>query len=205
MHYFGPWADPDGALKKYLEQKDDLHAGRKPRPDPEALTVKDVANAFLNAKQALVDSGELSPRTWGDYKACDGHAWPRLGKSRLASPTWARTTSPPCGTELAEVGAAPPEQRHSAHPLRVQVRFRSRPDRPPRPVRARVQAAGKKTLRLHRAGQGPKLFTADEIRRLLDAAGVPLRGDDPARHQLRLRQRRLRQPARCPPSTWTRA
>ena len=33
MHYFGPWADPDGAERKYLEQKDDLHVGRKPRPD----------------------------------------------------------------------------------------------------------------------------------------------------------------------------
>src|SRR6478735_1240588 len=31
MHYFGPWDDPDGALKKYLAEKDDLHAGRKPR------------------------------------------------------------------------------------------------------------------------------------------------------------------------------
>ena len=30
----------------------------------------------------------------------------------------------------------------------------------------------KKTFRLHRAEQGPKLFTAEEIRRLLDAAGV---------------------------------
>src|SRR6516165_252205 len=51
LHYFGPWDDPDSALAKYLEQKDALHAGRKPRTDPKALTVKDVANAFLNAKQ----------------------------------------------------------------------------------------------------------------------------------------------------------
>src|SRR5262249_49870636 len=69
LHYFGPWttSEPDrgerAALDKYLAEKDALHAGRKPRPDPEALTVKDAANAFLNAKQALVDAGELSPRT----------------------------------------------------------------------------------------------------------------------------------------------
>src|SRR5215472_3058792 len=64
LHYFGPWSDPDGALKKYLEQREDLHAGRTPRPDPGALMVKDAANAFLNAKKTLVDAGELSPLTW---------------------------------------------------------------------------------------------------------------------------------------------
>src|SRR5262249_35706916 len=32
----------------------------------------------------------------------------------------------------------------------------------------------KKTLRLHKARQGAKLFTAEELRRLLDAAGTPM-------------------------------
>src|SRR6266403_183758 len=69
LYYFGPWADPDGSLTKYLEQKDAaLHSGRKPRPDPEALTVKEAANAFLTAKKALLDSGELSPHTFANYK-----------------------------------------------------------------------------------------------------------------------------------------
>src|SRR5262252_1697543 len=68
LHYFGPWDDPDGALKKYLEEKDDLHAGRTPRPDPAAATVKDVANAFLNHKKDKLDAGELSVRTWAKYK-----------------------------------------------------------------------------------------------------------------------------------------
>src|SRR3954469_24843525 len=69
MHYFGPWADPEAALRKYLDQRDALHAGRKPREVVSAgVTVKDVCNAFLNHKQALVDAGELSPRTWKNGK-----------------------------------------------------------------------------------------------------------------------------------------
>ena len=67
VHYFGPWDDPDGALQRYLNVKDDLYAGREPRPD-DAVTVRDLANAFLTAKKSLVDSGELSPRSWNDYK-----------------------------------------------------------------------------------------------------------------------------------------
>src|ERR1700709_866616 len=85
MHYFGPWDDPDAALAKYLEQKDALHAGRKARPDPGALTVKDVANAFLNAKQALVDAGELSSRSGGDYKGGGDLLITQVGKGRLVT------------------------------------------------------------------------------------------------------------------------
>src|SRR5262245_34307210 len=68
LYYFGPWGDPDAALKKYLEQKDALHAGRKPRESSEGVTVKELANAFLNHKQTLVDASELSVLTWADYK-----------------------------------------------------------------------------------------------------------------------------------------
>src|SRR5262245_14267412 len=64
LHYFGPWSDPDRALANYLEQKVALHAGRKPREDTGGLTVKDLCNQFLNAKRALVESGELTNRSW---------------------------------------------------------------------------------------------------------------------------------------------
>src|ERR1700730_11050175 len=80
LHYFGPWADPDGALKKYLEQKDALHAGRKPRPDPEALKVKDVANAFLIHKDSLLEAGELSVHTRANYQRAANELVAHMGK-----------------------------------------------------------------------------------------------------------------------------
>lgn len=85
MHYFGPWDDPDGALKKYLAEKDDLHAGRKPRVVSTGVTVKDLANAFLNHKKAKLDAGELSPRTWMNNKEAADLVVDRFGKSRLVT------------------------------------------------------------------------------------------------------------------------
>src|SRR5205807_7889328 len=66
LYYFGPVGNPDAALQKYLEQRDALHAGKKPREDASAATVKSAVNAFLAAKEELVDSGELSKLTWNE-------------------------------------------------------------------------------------------------------------------------------------------
>src|ERR1700745_2939012 len=83
IHYFGPWEDPDGALAKYLEQKDALHAGRKPRESSAGAAVHALVHRFLHQKKALVTGGELSPRTWADYKeACDAIV-AAFGKRRL--------------------------------------------------------------------------------------------------------------------------
>jgi integrase len=172
IHYFGPWSDPDAALAKYLEQRDALHAGRLPRPDPEALTVKDACNAFLNAKQALVDAGELSPRTWAGYKAaCDflvGH----LGKGRLVS-----DLDPQDFASLRNKLA----KRYGPHGLgtaiqciRCACKYAFDVGLIDRPVRygPGFKRPSKKVLRLHRARQGPKLLAADEIRALVQGALV---------------------------------
>ena len=176
MHYFGPWADPDAALAKYLEQKDALHAGRKPRPEAGAATVKDVANDFLNAKQALVDTGELSPRTWADYKLVCDLAVAHLGKSRRADDLGpddfaalrnkvAKKWGPErLGSKLIQYTRCLFKHAFDAGLIDRPVRFGPGFKRP-----------SKKVLRLNRAAAGPKLFTPEEIRRLIDAAGVQLR------------------------------
>jgi integrase len=175
LHYFGPWADPDGALKKYQDQKDDLHAGRTPRPDPEALTVKDVANAFLSHKLAKVGTGELSQRTWDGYKEITDLMVKHFGKARRVDDLT------PADFEKLRNTVAKRWGLHGLSRLVQGVRsvFRHADeagliDRPMRfgPGFARPS---KKTFRLHRAKQGAKLFTADEIRRMVDGAGVPLK------------------------------
>ena len=46
--YFGAWADPDAALNRFLHQRDDLYAGRKPRPvSADGFNVRDAINHFL--------------------------------------------------------------------------------------------------------------------------------------------------------------
>ncbi len=75
FHYFGPWDDPDGALQRYLDQRDDLHAGRTPRISAQGLTVRELVNRFLTAKKDLVDTGEIAVCTFQDYHATCGRAY----------------------------------------------------------------------------------------------------------------------------------
>jgi integrase len=173
LHYFGPWSDPDGALKKYLEQKDALHAGKKPRPDVEGLTVKDVVNAFLNSKKALVDAGELSPRTWTEYKAMTDELVAHLGKTRLVA-----DLDPDDFASLRNKLAkkwGPHRLKKAIQYIRCVFKHAYESGLIDKPVRygPGFKRPSMKTMRLHRAKQGVKLFTAEEVRKLLDAAGTP--------------------------------
>jgi integrase len=175
LHYFGPWDDPDGALSSYLEQKDDLHAGRKPRSDPETLTVKDVVNAFLNSKTALLDAGELSPRTWADYKRVCDSLVSHFGKQRVVSDLY-----PEDFAQLRNKAA----KKWGPHRLATTIQYARSVFKHafeagliPTPMRfgPGFKRPTKKTMRLHRAEHGPKLFTAAEVHNLINAAGGPMK------------------------------
>jgi integrase len=175
LYYFGPVTDPDAALARYLEQKDDLHAGRTPRPDLATLTVKDIANRFLEAKQNAVAAGELALRTWKDYRAIMARMIDGLGSRRCVT-----TLDPQDFADLKK------KLSHRNGPARmstiVQVirgAFKHAYDSRLLPEAVHFgpgfRRPSKKTMRIHRASQGPKLFMAEEIRRLMGAAGTKLR------------------------------
>ena len=70
--YFDPWDDPQGALSKCLREKDDLLAGRRPRRSGDGLTISESCNRFLTAKKLQVDTAEIVPRSFADYKVVTG-------------------------------------------------------------------------------------------------------------------------------------
>ncbi len=73
FHYFGRVSDDtcgERALADWLEQKDDLLAGRKPRKDDAGkVTLRDLVNKLLDEKENLRASGEITPRTFSEYHA----------------------------------------------------------------------------------------------------------------------------------------
>jgi integrase len=173
--YFGPWADPDAALAKYLAEKDALHAGKTPRPDPDALTVKDVANAFLNARREAVEAGELAERTWLDYRSIMEKLVDGLGKHKPVS-----AIDPQDFTALKSKLAkrnGPARMSTIVQVIRCAFGFAYESGMLAQPVRFGpvFKRTSKKVMRLHRAKQGPRLFAADEIRRMVGAAGVQLK------------------------------
>ena len=85
MRYFGPWEDPEGALNKYLEQRDDLHAGRTPRVQADGLVVRDLLNHYLTAKRHLLDTREITERTFQEYHACSARVGDCFGLTRLVT------------------------------------------------------------------------------------------------------------------------
>jgi integrase len=173
---FGPWADPDAALEDYLKRKDDLEAGRTPRPDSGAFTVKDAVNAYLNDRQDKMEAGELSPRTFTKYKEVTDLIVSEFGKRRLVSDLRPDDFAALKKT-MTKRGWGPLRVGDFIQHVRSVFKHAADADLIDRPVRfgPGFDRPSAKTLRQHKAKQGAKLFTAEEIRRLLDAAAGQVR------------------------------
>ncbi len=70
--FFGVWDDPDAALRKYLDEVDEIQAGRDPRKtvvvglSSDKLTVAELCNLFLERQESRAKSGEITQRHFSD-------------------------------------------------------------------------------------------------------------------------------------------
>jgi integrase len=177
LHYFGPWDDPDGSLEKYLEQKDDLHAGRKPRQVSTGVTIKDLANAFLAHKEGKVEAGELSPRTWTCYKETTDFLISSLGKTRLVADL--RPDDFETLKKAMTKKWGPVRVRNVIQYTRSIFKYGLEAELLSNPIRfgPGFTRPSKKTLRLERAKKGLRMFEAQEIRMMLDGKTIETEDD----------------------------
>lgn len=181
LHYFGVWDDPQAALNKYLDERDDLQAGRTPRPaDDDGLTIQELCNDFLKAKLHQVETGELSPRTFADYKRATDAIVKEFGLRRLVSDLRSSDFTQ-FRRKLAE-GRGVVALGNIVRHIRIVFRYASENELIERPVkfgtvfREPSKKAKRKAGQQSRQKNGLRMFEAAELRTILDALdGKPIK------------------------------
>ena len=176
--YFGTWDDPEGALREYLDTKDDLDAGRTPSIKG-GITLRELCNAFMASKRIDLDAGRLSPRSFVDYDLVCRQLLSQL------SPTRSVLDLRPADFEKLYAHLS---HKHGVGTLgreitvtRMVFKYGFESDMIERPVKfgPKFKGPSKKDHRKAKAkaeqANGKKLFSANEIQRMIDAAGPQLK------------------------------
>ena len=188
IKYFGRWGkvvngkltriEGDGwkeALALYKAQADDLHVGRTPRVTSDGLTIADLCNRFLTAKQRSLDANEITARTFAEYRATTDRLVTTFGKSRLVDDL-ASDDFEALRANIAKVWG-PVRLGNEVQRVRTVFKFGFECGIIEKPVRygPQFKKPSKSVLRRHRVAKGKRLFEADQLRTLIDSAGVPLK------------------------------
>lgn len=173
-HYFGKWEDPNGALRLYEEEREDLHAGRAPRRAAcGEATLGQLCNYFLHTKQRLVDSGELTQQHLKDLRSSCHRVVDFFGVRRLVDDLSIEDFAA-LRAHLAK-DWAPTTLRNEIARIRHLFRFAFRSDYTDAELKGlyALSSPSNRTLRVHRASRPRRLFSAAEVRSLIDAANNP--------------------------------
>lgn len=177
LRYFGPWDDWQGALNLFLEQKDDLYAGRTPR-SRDGVTLGEALDRFLSSKKLLEQGEEISTRSYLDYEGTCDRIASSLDTDRL----------------LSDVGIAELEQlradlskgkRGQFGPITLKNQLtRARSfflyaneylAEKPIPYRKPLRSPSRKQIRQVANRLGPRMFERVEVQAMIEAADLQLR------------------------------
>ena len=178
IHYFGRTDDdPEGekALALWLEQKDDLLAGRVPRIKREGLTIKFLLNHFLTAKQARVDSGEILSQTWDEYHATCKLIEQAFGLDRFVDDLRVEDFQQLRASMAKKWG--PARLANQIQRVRSVFKYAYDNDLIDNPMRfgSEFEKPSAKTMRKERAKKGLRLFQPNELKAMLEAASPQIK------------------------------
>lgn len=188
LHYFGPLNDPQAALREFLEQRDDLYAGRNPNRIKGNVTLGNALDHFLTSKKLALEAGEITPRTyWELDRTCE----------RIADALGPRTPLAAIGpTELARLRLCLGNGFKRDKESEVKIKTRLSPTtikgeltrarmfflycnelvaEKPIAYRKPLRSPSRRDLRRIVNERGPRDFTAQQIKSLLKGASVQLR------------------------------
>lgn len=180
LRYFGPWTleDPgwQAALDKYNQQAAALHAGREPKePNAPGLRIKDLLNHFRTTQLDKLQHGAIVRTTYKDYvETCD-RIINHFGREEIVEHLtiedfhqFKRSMAKTLGVRTLG---------NEINRVRIVFRYAYEQGLIDRPVRfgREFSRPSKVALRRHRQAQGKKLFTAEQIRRLIEKASPPLK------------------------------
>jgi integrase len=178
LRYFGKVADdPKGkaALELWLTQRDDLLAGRAPRTPGDGLTVRDLCNRFLSVKEASIGTREITQRHFDNlYTACElivGH----FGKTRLvddlATEDFESLRMSLAKTRAAWALGGTVAKIRSVFKYAYEAALIDKPTR----YGPNFKRPGRAALRRERNDKPLRLFRADELRQIIEAADCHLK------------------------------
>lgn len=176
VFYFGPWADPDGALDEYKKHVDSIHrTGMKGEYSDSPVTIEFICERFMAAKDSAMNSGELAPRSNARYlKTCE-MLMLHFGKKKIAESITPedflalRTAMAKRWGAIALANEIQIVRSVFLYALKNEIlsrpaRFGTNFDKPP----AKKQRAARRE-------KGERLFTADQIRAALEFATVNMK------------------------------
>lgn len=179
FQYFGKVADdPKGnaALNLWLEQKDELLAGRTPRNNQDGLTLRELCNRFLTAKEAQRDAGDITPMTFSDYHSTAKILLEAFGKDRLVDDL-AADDFESLRKSLAKRFNSPHTLSGEVQQIRTTFKYAYEAGLIDKPMRfgPTFKRPSKRAIRAHRQKNGPKMFEAAELWQIIDEADHPMR------------------------------
>lgn len=190
VYFFGVWATPDAALDEYLRVAADLHAGRQPRTEtisPDQVTVKELCNHYLTHQLRKVETGEVNPRSFEDYRRTTESFAKSVGLGRPASDL-SPTDFELYRQKIARRGLTGSGRGLGVHALTraitivrsifhyaYEINLIDKPVKYGQAFERPSAALKRKSRHASELANGKRLFTAPEIQALLRVAETPVR------------------------------